>query len=66
MIEYAEVCVKSFDQVNRVIESLLLAIVLQTLEAVEMKDVFMCFLLTLSKDFDDDLLQDAMELLVDL
>jgi len=30
------------------------------------KDIFMTFLLAINEDLDDDLLQDAMNLLVDL
>ena len=32
---------------------------------VEMKDIYLNFLLHLNQDFDDDLMQDAIELLED-
>jgi len=35
-------------------------------EVVPMKDLYMNMLLSINEDFDDDLLQDTMEILVDL
>ena len=36
------------------------------IEKLAWKDIFMTFLLAINEDLDDDLLQDAMNLLVDL
>jgi hypothetical protein len=36
------------------------------LEKIAWKDIYMNFMLAINEDFDDDLLQDAMGLLVDL
>ena len=36
------------------------------IEKLAWKDIFMTFLLAINEDLDDDLLQDAMDLLVDL
>jgi hypothetical protein len=52
--------------VSRAIDGLLREIALLDMEQIDLKDLFMCFLLALNDDFDDDLLQDAMELLVDI
>jgi len=35
-------------------------------EVVPMQDLYMNMLLSINEDFDDDLLQDTMEILVDL
>jgi len=44
----------------------MLKIISSKIECIFLKDTYMTMLLHLNEDFDDDLLQDAMEMLVDL
>jgi hypothetical protein len=49
------------------IEEALMGLIFECVkDKFELKDKFMSFLLHLNEDFDDDLLLDALELLVDL
>jgi hypothetical protein len=52
--------------VEEAVAGFVLEIARERVEAVELKDLYLWFLLGLNEDFDDDLLQEAQELLVDL
>ena len=46
------------DLVNKIVQR-------KGINSLPLKDIYMMFLLQLNEDLDDDLLQDAMEVLVD-
>ena len=63
-MRFAEVSAEAGTSVRRVIDAFMLEIVSEKVGgALPWKDIYMTFLLYLNEDFDDDLLQDATELL---
>jgi hypothetical protein len=63
---FAEVSALSSKGVEEAFSRFVLEIVKDDVSLVRLKDVYMSFLLQLNEDFDDDLLLDAIDLLVDL
>ena len=62
-MQFAEVSAKTGSNVNRAIDDLVEGIVRGQLNVLPWKDIYMQWLLFLDEDCDDDLLQDAMEIL---
>jgi hypothetical protein len=63
---FAEVSALSSKGIEEAFSRFVLEIVKDDVSLVRLKDVYMSFLLQLNEDFDDDLLLDAIDLLVDL
>ena len=63
-MNFAEVSAKTGENVKEVLDGFFFEVVRERVRLVEMKDEYMTMLLGLNEDFDDDLLQDAMEMLV--
>ena len=57
----AEVSAKKGTSIKRAINEQVLSIVKGKLSLISLKDIYMQFLLFFEEEFDDDLLQDAME-----
>ena len=51
---------------DKTLDAFLMKLLSCKLPRYEWKEVYMNFLLHINEDFDDDLLQDAMQLLVDI
>ena len=51
---------------DKTLDAFLMKLLSCKLPRYEWKEVYMNFLLHINEDFDDDLLQDAMQLLVDM
>ena len=63
-MHFAEMSAKNGENVEEALSGFVLEILKDRVKLVEMRDVFLTMLLRLNEDFDDDLLQDAMEMLV--
>ena len=64
-MQFAEVSAKTGDNVRSAIDDFILSIVKGQVTVLAWKDVYMTWLLLINVDFDDDLLQDIMEMVVD-
>ena len=51
---------------DKTLDAFLMKLMTYKLPKYEWKEVYMSFLLHINEDFDDDLLQDSMQLLVDM
>ena len=60
---FMEVSAKTGENLNRAITDFLDVIIQDMVSIIYLKDVYIAFLLTKNDDFDDDLLQDAIEIL---
>ena len=65
-IRHEKVSAKTGENVEDAINKFLYEVLWEKAELVPLKDIFMSFLLHLNEDFDDDLLLDAMDILVSL
>jgi hypothetical protein len=61
-----EVSAKTGENVEPAVREFVIKILKKKVKLAHLKDIYMTMLLHLNDDFDDDLLQDAMEILVDL
>jgi hypothetical protein len=61
-----EVSAKTGKNVEETIREFIIKIIRSKVDCMSLKDTYMMMLLHINEDFDDDLLQDAMETLVDL
>ena len=64
-MQFAEVSAKTGDNVKSAIDDFILSIVRGQVTVLAWKDVYMIWLLFINVDFDDDLLQDIMEMVAD-
>ena len=62
---HAYVSAKSGLKVESALSNLIFETVIHKTKIFPVKDIYMTFLLGLNDDFDDDLLQDAIEILAD-
>ena len=63
-MKFAEVSAKTGDNIHETLDKFIFDVAKKYIVPVELKDIFMTFLLLLNENFDDDLLQDALEMLV--
>jgi hypothetical protein len=63
---FEEVSAKTSRKLEKTVSEFALEIAREQSESVDLKEIYLNFLLGLNEDFDDDLLQEALELLVDL
>jgi hypothetical protein len=63
---FEEASAKTGLNVEKAIASYAWEIARKQVDIIDPKDLYLHFLLELNEDFDDDLLQEALELLVDL
>ena len=63
-MQFEEVSAKTGNSVARALDSFIERIVKKKKRLLPWKDIYMLWLLSLNEDFDDDLLQDAVEMLM--
>ena len=63
-MKFVEVSAKTGDNIHETLDKFIFDVAKKYIVPVELKDIYMTFLLSFYDNFDDDLLQDALELLV--
>ena len=64
-MQFAQVSAKTGSNIESTINDFIEEIVIDRMSIVPWKDIYMLWLLALNDNFDDDLLQDAVQMLMD-
>jgi hypothetical protein len=65
-MEYTEINSNVEQNVQSVMKDFIESTAKAEVKTIPLKDIYMAFLLALNEDFDDDLLFDAIDMMVDL